>query len=243
MQSLRFHPDIRLCLFYVWIVVAELLQAGCPSCHPTNSIKAKKTSLLTAPPPLLLLVHLFNFFKDAARQGQSCKSKHFRADPWRTDHRLEAHPATQPSTKGLITQLGLDRYRYRVSVDTTGIGTVSVSVILAPIPVLIPWTGQGCVTLTLCSPAALSVASIIGILCNFCHTIPVQAWQLQLLICPLHNTYVHRPTFCIMEPLLLSHDVRYRYRYLVSVSELAKSIGISSIGQFWYRSNSTHNLI
>jgi len=24
------------------IVVAELLQAGCPSCHPTNSVKALK---------------------------------------------------------------------------------------------------------------------------------------------------------------------------------------------------------
>jgi len=33
------------------IVVAELLDAGCPSCHPTNSVKALK--LLPAPEKVL----------------------------------------------------------------------------------------------------------------------------------------------------------------------------------------------
>jgi len=45
-----------------------------------------------------------------------------------------------------------------------------------------------------------------------------------------------------MQPLLSSHDVRYWYWYSVSVLELAKSIGIVGICQFWYRSNSSSRI-
>jgi len=166
--------------------------------------------------------------------GQFCSVKRQMTSNSEITYHNEVHSCSSFTRlklhhKSKVYRLGLDRYRYRVSADTTGIGTVSVSLILAPIPVPIPWTDQGCVTLTLRSPAALSVASIIGVPCNFCHTMPVQAWQLHLLICPLYrmqNTYIH-------------NTYKYTDRHFVSCNHfcyhMTSGIGIGAGQKYRYR--------
>jgi len=50
----------------------------------------------------------------------------------------------------------------------------------------------------------------------------------------MYNTHAYTDV-CIGHLPLSSNNSCYRYRYLVSVSEQAKSIGIGSIGKLWYR--------
>jgi len=58
----------------------------------------------------------------------------------------------------------------------------------------------------------------------------------------VYNTHAYTDV-CISHLPLSSNNSWYRYRYSVSVSEQAKSIGIESIGKLWYRSHPSTYLL